>query len=193
MGRIRLQKGEPAIMAERGCLSNGSCRPPGSGGHPQIGSRQLAQGFGLRIHPGLAAQQGRDFAGQRSGQCRVDEQQPDAAGQPADRKPQPRDLDGRASSRPRPSPRPAPHGDKLRDEIPRRPFKPAQGHGRTQSGGGAPKERGQWEERTPPQPPRPPRPEREPRPEAEPGPEPPPHPSEPVVPPTEPPERGGDK
>ena len=111
----------------------------------------------------------------------------------ADRKPQPRDLDGRASSRPRPSPRPAPHGDKLRDEIPRRPFKPAQGHGRTQSGGGAPKERGQWEERTPPQPPRPPRPEREPRPEAEPGPEPPPHPSEPVVPPTEPPERGGEK
>jgi len=109
-----------------------------------------------------------------------------------DRNPRPRELDPRGSGRPRPpSPRPAPHGDKLRDEIPRRPFKPAQGHGRTRSGPAAPKERGQWEERTPPQPPRPPRPEREPRPDAEPGPEPPPHPSEPAAPPPEPPERGG--
>jgi hypothetical protein len=100
----------------------------------------------------------------------------------------------RGAERPRPlSPRPAPHGDKLRDEVPRRPFKPAHGHGRARTPAPSRRDSGQWEERTPPQPSRPPRPDREPRPDAQPGPEPPPRPNEPAVPPAEPPERGRNK
>jgi hypothetical protein len=111
-----------------------------------------------------------------------------------DRGARPPDPDVRGAERKRPpSPRPAPHGDKLRDEVPRRPFKPAHGHGRARTPSPSGRNSGQWEERTPPQPSRPPRPDREPRPGVEPGPEPPPRPNEPAVPPAEPPERGGNK
>ena len=73
------------------------------------------------------------------------------------------------------APRNKPHGDKLRDEVPRRRFQPAgdRRFGRNQESA-----------------PRPPRPDREPPPEREPKPGPPPRPSEPAIKPPGPPERG---
>ena len=72
-------------------------------------------------------------------------------------------------------PRYTPHGDKLRGEVPRRPFKPS-AQRRFERGEEAP--------------PRPPRPDREPPPGRDPKPGPPPRPSEPAIKPPGPPERG---
>jgi hypothetical protein len=72
-------------------------------------------------------------------------------------------------------PRHKPHGDKLRGEVPRRPFTPST------------RRRFERDEQVPP---RPPRPDREPPPGREPKPEPPPRPSEPAIKPPGPPERG---
>jgi hypothetical protein len=72
-------------------------------------------------------------------------------------------------------PRGKPHGDRFRDKLPRREFRPPGAH------------RFQRNQETPT---RPPRPDREPPPGREPKPGPPPRPSEPEIKPPGPPERG---
>jgi hypothetical protein len=75
-------------------------------------------------------------------------------------------------------PRTKPHGDKFRDEVPRRPFRGSSGGRFTRN------------QHTPSHPPRPAGPDREPPPARDPKPEPPPRPSEPSIKPPGPPERG---